>query len=123
MSEREEIPFLPASEAVLRELRELPKEIQQDIGYQFQLLQWGKEPTSWRPMPDVGSGCREIRVTASDGIARSLYVYLGKDPKYVVCLGAFVKKTQKTPKNVIDTAKKRLKSIKEEIEKEQKNER
>lgn len=123
MPNPEEIPLLPASDAVIRELRELPKDVQQDIGYQLQLVQWGKEPTSWRPMPDVGSGCREVRVTTSDGIARSIYVYLGKNPRYVVCLCAFVKKTQKTPKHIIDTAKKRLKVVKEEIEQEQKDER
>lgn len=122
MSVPKEIPLLPASEAVVRELRDLPKAIQQEIGYQLQLVQWGKEPTSWKPMPDVGPGYREIRVTTSDGIARSIYLYLGKDPQYVVCLCAFVKKTQKTPKNILDTAKKRLKSIKEEIDKEQKDE-
>lgn len=122
MSVPKEIPLLPASAAVVRELRDLPKAIQQEIGYQLQLVQWGKEPTSWKPMPDVGPGCREIRVTTSDGIARSIYLYLGKDPQYVVCLCAFVKKTPKIPKNILDTAKKRLKSIKEEIDKEQKDE-
>lgn len=116
----DEIPLLPATDAVVREL---PKDVQQEIGYQLQLVQWGKEPTSWRPMPDVGAGCREVRVTTSDGIARSIYVYLGKDPKYVVCLCAFVKKTQKTPKNIIDTAKKRLSSVKKEIEEEHNDER
>lgn len=123
MSDPEEIPLLPASDAVVRELRELPKQAQQEIGYQLQLVQWKKEPNSWRPMPSVGPGCREVRVTTSDGIARSIYIYLGTDPKYVVCLCAFVKKTQKTPKNIIDTAQKRLKSVKEEIAEEHNDER
>ncbi|WP_231910836.1 type II toxin-antitoxin system RelE/ParE family toxin [Corynebacterium suranareeae] len=89
----EEIPLLFASDGVLRELRSLPKEAQQDTGYQLQRVQWGHGPTNWKPMSDVGPGCREIRLTTSDGIARSIYVYVGKNPKYVVCLCAFVKKT------------------------------
>lgn len=47
----EKIPLLPATDAVVRELRELPKDV--EIGYQLQLVQRGKEPKNWRPAPKV----------------------------------------------------------------------
>jgi phage-related protein len=53
-------------------------------------------------------GIWEFRVNAAEGIARALYTV--KDKKIYVLL-VFVKKTQKTPLSVIDTAEQRFKEV------------
>jgi phage-related protein len=51
----------------------------------------------------------EMRLTGRDGIARALYVTA--IARRVVVVRAFVKKTQKTPRNEIDLALQRAKEI------------
>jgi phage-related protein len=52
----------------------------------------------------------EMRLTGRDGIARSLYVTA--TGRRVVVVHSFVKKTQKTPRRVIDHALRRAKEVK-----------
>ena len=51
----------------------------------------------------------ELRITGRDGIARVIYVTTAG--RRVVVLHAFVKKTQKTPRQALETARKRLKEF------------
>ena len=50
----------------------------------------------------------EVRTDITDGIARTLFTVIGKQ---MVLLHAFVKKSQKTPKAELETARKRLKLL------------
>jgi phage-related protein len=52
----------------------------------------------------------EMRMSGRDGISRALYQAAGG--KRVVVLRVFIKKTEKTPQNEIDTALERAKEIK-----------
>lgn len=67
-------------------------------------------PNNFKPMPTVGAGAYEIRVSDEDGIARLMYVAKFRNTVYV--LHVFEKKTQRTPKPDIDKAKKRYKEAK-----------
>ncbi len=58
-----------------------------------------------RPMPSIGPGCHELRVQDQTVTWRILY-YVGREA--VVILEVFAKKTRRTPKPVIRTARKRL---------------
>ncbi len=51
----------------------------------------------------------EMRVKASEGIARGLYVTV--TGKRVVILHVFIKKTQKTPQRALDTARERMRQV------------
>lgn len=51
----------------------------------------------------------ELRVKGGEGIARALYVTASG--RRVVILHAFVKKSDKTPKRALDTARQRLKEV------------
>jgi phage-related protein len=51
----------------------------------------------------------ELRITGRDGIARAIYVTA--TGRRVVVLHAFVKKTQKTPRQALETARKRLQEL------------
>jgi phage-related protein len=58
-----------------------------------------------RPMPSIGKGCHELRVTDADQIWRIVYAL---EPDAVVILEVFSKKTAATPKKVIETCRRRL---------------
>ena len=52
----------------------------------------------------------ELRAKASEGMARGLYVTV--TGRRVVILHVFVKKSQKTPRNALETARERMKQVK-----------
>jgi phage-related protein len=58
-----------------------------------------------RPMPSIGMSCYEIRVNASAGQWR---IVLRIDEDAIIIADVFQKKTEKTPKEVINLCKKRL---------------
>jgi phage-related protein len=62
-----------------------------------------------RPMPSIGRGVHELRLKDRSGNYRVIYVFVGNGTIYL--LHAFAKKTQATPKQNIDLAKRRLKEV------------
>jgi phage-related protein len=56
-------------------------------------------------MPAIGASCHELRIIDANKIWRIIY-RIDKDA--VVIADVFEKKTQKTPKRVIDACKRRL---------------
>lgn len=58
----------------------------------------------------MGNGLFEIRPKAHEGIARAFFCAIQN--KEIVILHGFVKKTDKTPKKELETARKRLREIK-----------
>jgi len=72
------------------------------LGADLFALQLGETPLNWKPMPSVGPGVREIRVSEG-GEFRLFYLANRKDGIYV--LHAFRKKTRKTPRRDIDKAR------------------
>ena len=78
-----------------------------EAGFLLRKLQAGESlslPQS-RPMPDVGAWCHELRITDENKIWRIIY---RADPDAIVILEVFEKKTRKTPPEVIDTCRRRL---------------
>ena len=78
-----------------------------EAGYLLRLLQRGDSvgmPHS-RPMSAIGARCHELRIIDSNKIWRIIYRI---DRDAVVIADVFEKKTQKTPKRVIDACKRRL---------------
>ena len=78
-----------------------------EAGYLLRLLQRG-DPVGMphsRPMPVIGARCHELRIIDSNKIWRIIYRV---DRDAVVIADVFEKKTQKTPKRVIDACKGRL---------------
>lgn len=93
-------------------IRSFPANTKRDIGYQLDRVQRGLEPTDWKPMPAIGSGVREFRIM-SGGQYRVIYITKFTDAVYV--LHAFQKKTQKTRKQDIETARQALKQLLKEV--------
>jgi len=57
-------------------------------------VQFGGEPTNFKPMPTVGAGAYEIRVRDGSGAYRAIYVAKFEAAVYV--LHAFQKKSRQT---------------------------
>lgn len=80
-----------------------------EAGYLIRKLQQGEGislPHS-RPMPSIGRHCHELRIQDEKVTWRIVY---RNDVDAIVILDIFSKKTNKTPKNVIDVCQKRLRS-------------
>jgi len=90
-------------------LTRLPQGVRHDAGYQLDKVQRGDQPDDFKPMPAIGKGVEEIRVLDSTGAYRVIYVARRAEAVYV--LHAFQKKTQATPKNDIQIAKRRYRQL------------
>jgi phage-related protein len=101
------LEFLGSS---LKDLREMPADVRHALGIELMTVQYGGEPSDFKPMPDVGAGVYEIRYRdVANGAFRVMYVAKFTDAVYV--LHAFQKKTQQTAKADIELAAKRYKMI------------
>jgi|SRR5665213_1219999 len=90
-------------------LQGFPEDARRSAGHELDLVQTGRDPTDWKPMPTIGKGVREIRIKERAGAFRVIYVASIGAKIYV--LHAFQKKTQKTAQRDIDLAKIRLGQI------------
>lgn len=78
-----------------------------EAGFLLRKLQIGEKPImpQSRPMPTIGRRCHELRITDNDVTWRIVY---RMDMDAIVILEIFDKKTNKTPKRIIDVCKDRL---------------
>ena len=78
-----------------------------ETGYLLRKLQM-EEPLSLphsRPMPSIGSRCHELRIDDQNKTWRVVY---RMDHDAIVILEVFEKKTEKTPREVMETCKRRI---------------
>ena len=90
-------------------LAAFPESVRRTAGYELFLVQAGREPADFKPLPGVGAGAFEIRIRDEAGAFRVLYVAKFADAVYV--LHAFQKKTRKTKQADIDVAAARYRMI------------
>ena len=84
-----------------------------EAGYLLRQLQKGLKlslPQS-RPMPVIGRRCHELRINDENGTWRIIY---RTDSDAIVILEIFEKKTNKTPKYIIDKCIQRIKRYDDE---------
>jgi phage-related protein len=91
------------------DLREMPVNARHALGVELMTVQYGGEPSDFKPMPNVGAGAYEIRYRDANGAFRVIYVAKLAEAVYV--LHAFQKKTRKTPKPDIDLAANRYRKL------------
>jgi phage-related protein len=92
----------------LAKLRSLPAELRSEVGYQLERVQSGRQPSDFRPMPDVGSGVVEIRL---HGETEHRVFYVARFPEAVYVLHCFEKKTQATRKADIELGRHRYAEV------------
>ena len=83
-----------------------------EAGFAIRRLQLGDTlamPLS-RPMPSIGARCAELRIVDETATWRIMYRV---DADAVLVAHVFAKKTQTTPKDVLDICKKRFKAYDE----------
>jgi len=84
-----------------------------EAGFLLRRLQQGEKlamPQS-RPMSSIGTRCHELRINDENLTWRIVYRI---DSDAIVILEVFEKKTNRTPKSVIDTCKDRIKAYNRE---------
>ena len=93
----------------LKCLRDFPDDARHDAGYQLDKVQRGDQPDDFKPMPAIGKGVEEIRVSEPSGAYR--VIYLARRVEAVYVLHSFHKKTKATPKKDLEIAKIRFRQL------------
>jgi phage-related protein len=87
------------------DLSAFPESARTRAGYELFMVQVGRDPDDWKPMPTVGRGACEVRVRDQAGAFRVVYVAKFEDAVYV--LHAFQKKSRKTSPSDLKLARQR----------------
>jgi phage-related protein len=95
-----------------KDLAGFPESARRRAGHELFMVQVGRDPDHFRPIPSVGPGSYELRVRDQSGAFRVIYVAKFEHAVYV--LHAFRKRTQKTAKVDIDLTARRYQLITEE---------
>ena len=88
-----------------QDLSAFPRSAPVRAGHERFMVQVGRNPYDWRPMPAIGTGAREIRVRDEAGAFRVIYVAKFVDAVYV--LHVFQKKMQSTARADLELARTR----------------
>ena len=91
-------------------LKALEREDRRAIGEDIKTAQFGW-PIGMPLIRKLGNGLWEVRTTLRNGIARVMF---NVQDARMILLHGFIKKSQKTPQNELDTARKRLKQMEDE---------
>ena len=96
---------------VNKELSAFPVDVRANFVRIAELLQQnGPDAVGMPHVRHLGNGLWEIRAKGKDVIGRAIYVKAVE--RRLVVVHAFVKKTQKTPRSALNTAKARAKEVK-----------
>ncbi len=90
------------------ELKRFPADARRSAGYQLWLVQQGRDPDDWKPLPDIGIGVREIRLHSR---LEHRVLYIARFNEGIYVLHAFEKKSRKTPLRSIELARNRLRDV------------
>ncbi len=94
-------------EPVREWLKELRKEDRKAVGEDIKTAQFGW-PLGMPLVRKIGKGLWEVRSNITDGIARTFFTV---EKNTIVLLHGFVKKSQETLPNELQTARRRLRNI------------
>jgi phage-related protein len=89
-------------------IRAFSEDVRRIAGYQLWRVQRGPEPNDWKSMPSVGLGVQEIRIHTG---AEHRVLYVARFAEAIYVLHAFEKRTRRTPKDDLNLARWRLRSL------------
>ena len=95
-----------------------PDDVKRDLGFQLYKLQLGERPDDFKPMTSIGPGVYELRESDDRTWYRVIYLWKVGDTIYI--LHCFEKKTNKTSRPDVETAKLRLKRVRARLAEEKK---
>ena len=90
------------------DVKAFPGDARRVAGFQLRRVQRGLDPNDWKPMNDIGSGVREIRIQT---VLQHRVFYAAKFPEAVYVLHAFEKRSRKTPKRELELARDRFRDL------------
>lgn len=93
-----------------KDLKEMPIDVQKEIGHSLRELQKGKDPGNTKPLKHLKEPISEVMVDEREGTFRAVYTVEFKDA--IAVLHVFHKKSKSgiaTPKKEIDLILQRLK--------------
>lgn len=97
---------------LLDEVRHWPEQVQDDLGYELERVQWNNQPIHFREMPTIWSGVREIKIVEDATKSQYRALYIAKYNEAVYVLHVITAKTsEKTPPADIELTKMRLKAL------------
>jgi phage-related protein len=89
-------------------MRQFPQDARKQAGHDLWLVQNGAAPRDWRPMAGVGPGVVEIRIHTS---AEHRVLYVAHFDEAIYVLHAFEKRSRKTGRRDLDTARARYREL------------
>lgn len=90
------------------DLKRFPAEARRVAGYELWLVQQGRVPDDWKPLPSLGIGAKEIRVHTG---REHRVIYVASFAEGVYVLHAFEKKTRRTARRDLELARTRLREV------------
>lgn len=101
-----QVEFYPGVE---QEILSMPPKIQAKMLRLLEMVETHGANLGPPHTESMGDGLFEIRAKAKEGIGRSLFCYV--HGKHIVVLHAFVKKSQKTPRQALTLARTRQREV------------
>ena len=89
-------------------LRAFPADARREAGHDLWLIQAGRPPRDWRPMPELGAGAVELRIHS--GTEHRVF-YVAKFDEAVYVLHAFEKRSRKTSQQDIAIGRQRYRDV------------
>jgi phage-related protein len=84
------------------------KEVRRAIGFELYSLQVGEAPSNYKPMPSIGLGVNEIKLSLEN---QYRVIYVAKFEEAIYILHSFIKKTQKTAPLDLELTKKNYQEL------------
>lgn len=94
--------------STIHDMRRCPAEVQKEAGAELRTLQRGGMPSDWKPMPTVGQGVGEIRIS-TETEHRIFFVARFHEAIYIVHV--FEKRSRKTPVRDIELGRARFRAL------------
>jgi len=91
------------------DLLAFPVEARAIAGRELRKVQFGEEPTDFKPVNDWGAGVTEIRLDKEKNTYR--VVYVARFEEFIYVLHSFVKKTQRTSREDVKIIKDRYREV------------
>jgi phage-related protein len=96
-------------------LSDFPDDVKRSLGFSLRQLQIGREPAcTTRSMNSIGTGVWELK--EADERAWYRVIYLSRVGNTIYVLHAFEKESRKTDRRDIETARQRLKRVKQRLQ-------
>lgn len=103
-------PTVWFSEHLRKEIRNWPEPLRLSVGRQLNKVEYGGQPDDFKPMPSIGLGVYEIRLSDEGDQYRLIYVAKFQEAIYVLHV-ITKKKSQKTLQLDILVSRKRYKIL------------